>query len=146
MENIEQAESFLRRARTKLDEGKEQLQKCNYAESVSASQESIEFSVKTLFLVCSVNFPKSHEVKELPFAKLIARIPAAACNVYNFPRVLLLARFWHGFYLVAKYGFEELKVGADKLLKKEEAELATKHAQEAYDACNFVYQQIRWSS
>lgn len=93
MKNIEQAESFLRRARTKLDEGKEQLQRCNYAESVSASQESIEFSVKTLFLACSVSFPKSHEVKELPFTKLMPRIPSAACNVYNFPRVLLLARF-----------------------------------------------------
>lgn len=144
MKNIEQAESYFKRAWTKLDEAREHLRKWNYAESVSASQESIEFSVKALFLAYSITFPKSHDVRELPFVELMQRIPASARDVYNFPRVLLFARFWYGFYLVAKYGFEELKVGADKLFGKEEAELASKHAQEAYDACNLPYQRIRW--
>ena len=144
MENLDQAQSYLTRAYSKLDEAREHLQKWNYAESVSGSQESIEFSVKALFLASGVSFPKSHEVKESGFAELMPKIPTTARDVYNFPRVLLLARFWHGFYLVAKYGFEELKVGADKLFRKEEAELASEHAREAYDACNLAYQRIRW--
>ncbi len=144
MINIDLAESWLARARGKLDEAKENIPKCKYAESVSASQESIELAVKSLFLACDVNFLKSHEVKELPFAKLMPKIPATACTAYNFPRILLLAKFWSTFYLVAKYGFEELKVGADKLFRREEANLAAHHAQEVYNACLLAFQNIKF--
>lgn len=144
MNNLELAESWLARARHKQDEARENIQKWKYAESVSASQESIELAIKSLFLACDVNFPKSHEVKEPPFTKLMPKIPATVRTCYNFPRILLLAKFWSTFYLVAKYGFEELKVGADKLFCKGEANLAAQHAQEVYNACQAAYQDIKW--
>jgi HEPN domain-containing protein len=144
MNNLELAESWLGRAWHKQNEARENIQKCKYAESVSASQESIELAIKSLLLACDVNFPKSHRVKEPPFVKLMPKIPATIRTCYNFPRVLLLAKFWSTFYLVTKYGFEELKVGADKLFRKEEANLAAQHAQEVDSACHDAYQGIKW--
>jgi len=144
MENLERAQSFLTRARNKLEEARRQLEHLNYAESVSAAQESAEFSVKAMFLACGAPFPKSHEVKELRFAELLKRIPDEVAQVYNLPRVFLLARFWAEFYLVAKYGYEEMNVGPDKLFKSEEAKLAVDHARECYDASSFLFQKVRW--
>ena len=143
MANVEMAESYLTRSRAKLDEARRQLKSVRYAESVSASQESIELAVKGLFLACDVSFKKSHDIKELDFAKVLPNIPDNAAKTHNFPRVLLLAWFWSGFYLTAKYGHEELRVGADKLFKKDEAELAVAHAQECQYACDHAFRQIR---
>ena len=73
MSKLEQ--SYLKRAYNKLNEAKSQLQKYNYAESVSASQECIELSVKAVFLVLGEHFPKQHEFKEQNFKKLLSKIP-----------------------------------------------------------------------
>ena len=133
MSKLEQ--SYLKRAYNKLNEAKSQLQKYNYAESVSASQECIELSVKAVFLVLGEQFPKQHEFKEQNFKKLLSKIPKEL-QFYNFPRLYLLSKFWSEFYTVAKYGLEELEVGADKLFTDKEAKLASEHAEECYLATN----------
>ena len=144
MKQETRAESYIRRASNKLDDAKAQLKKFNYAESVSASQESTEFSVKTLFLSLDVPFPPKHKIKEMKFKEAMQKLTPMETNIYSFPKVLLMARFWSEFYEVAKYGFEELGIGSDKLFGKAEAQLAVEHAGECYRACEYIYAQRRF--
>jgi HEPN domain-containing protein len=131
-------ESFLRRARNKLDEAKEHLERYNYSESISASQECIELSVKAIFLLFQEKYPKKHEFTEEEFEKILQMIPAQL-NYLDFPKVYLYSKFWSQFYTVAKYGLEKLGVGADKLFEKEETELALKHAKKCEFAASRLY-------
>ena len=67
----EQAESWLNRASNKLDEAKSQLkERYHYPESVSASQECIELSIKAIFSIAEVKFTKEHKIKEEEFKNL----------------------------------------------------------------------------
>ena len=83
----------------------------------------------------------SEEVIELSIEKAIN---IAVKNNYNYPRIYLLSKFWSHFYITAKYGLEKLKIGSDKLFKKEEADLALKHARECYNASRTFYDKKRW--
>jgi len=130
-------ESFLRRARNKLDEAREHLKKFNYPESISASQECIELSVKAIFLLFQEKYPRKHEFSEEKFEKILKMIPNRL-KYLDLPKVYLYSTFWSQFYTVAKYGLEKLGVGADKLFEKEEAELALKHA----ERCKFAASQL----
>jgi HEPN domain-containing protein len=121
-------ESFLRRAWNKLYEAREHLEKLNYPESISASQECIELSVKAIFLLFQEKYPRRHEFTEEEFENILKMIPDQLEHL-DFPKVYLYSKFWSQFYTVAKYGLEKLGVGADKLFEKEEAELALKHAE-----------------
>jgi len=73
--NIQMAESFLKRAFNKLNEAKSSLENHHYAESVSASQECIELSVKAIFLLLLLQeeYPRKHEFKEEEFEKILKR-------------------------------------------------------------------------
>jgi HEPN domain-containing protein len=130
-------ESFLHRARNELDEAREHLKKFNYSESVSASQECIELSVKAIFLLFQEKYPRKHEFTEEEFEKILKMIPAQLKYV-DFPKVYLYSKFWSQFYTVAKYGLEKLGIGADKLFEKEEAELALKHV----ERCEFAASEL----
>jgi HEPN domain-containing protein len=130
-------ESFLRRARNKLDEAREHLKKFNYPESISASQECIELSVKAIFLLSQEKYPRKHEFDEEEFEKILKMIPPQL-KYLDLPKVYLYSTFWSQFYTVAKYGLEKLGVGADKLFEKEEAELALKHA----ERCEFAASRL----
>jgi HEPN domain-containing protein len=66
------AESFLKRAFNKLNEARSSLENHYYAESVSASQECIELSVKAIFLL-QEEYPKRHEFKEEEFEAILKR-------------------------------------------------------------------------
>lgn len=139
MAKLELAGSYLQRAWNKLEEARNFLKKFNYAESVSAAQECIEFSMKSVFLIFEENFSKSHELKAEEFIKILKKIPKEL-EFYNFPRLYLFSKFWSNFYIAAKYGFENFEIGADKLFKEDEANLALKHADECYYASNGLYQ------
>jgi HEPN domain-containing protein len=130
-------ESFLRRARNKLDEAREHLKKFNYPESISASQECIELSVKAIFLIFQEEYPRKHEFSEEEFEKILKNIPNELKHL-DFPKIYLYSKFWLQFYTVAKYGLEKFGIGADKLFEKEEAELALKHA----DKCEFAANRL----
>ncbi len=103
----------------------------SYDISISASQECIEFSVKAIFLMLTGDFQKAHEIKDDEFQKVLSSVPKGLEHV-DFARVWLLNKFWGTFYLLAKYGNENLMVSAEKLFKQDEAELAYKHADFAY--------------
>jgi len=129
--NIEMAESFLKRAWNKLDEAKKRLESRHYPESISASQECIELSIKAIFMLLQEKYPKKHEFSEGEFEAILEKIPEKL-KYLDFHKLYLYSKFWLSFYTVAKYGLEKIGVGAEKLFEKEEAELALKHAEKCY--------------
>jgi HEPN domain-containing protein len=82
--NIQTAESFLKRAFNKLNEARSSLENHYYAESVSASQECIELSVKAIFLLLQEEYPKRHEFKEEEFEAILKR-SRRSLSIWNFP-------------------------------------------------------------
>ncbi len=136
-EKMEMAKSWLKRASNKKYEAKEQLKKFNYPESISASQECIELSIKAIFLLLQKKCPKRHEFKEEEFRVILNKIPDRLKHL-DFPKLYLYSKFWFTFYTIAKYGLENIGIGPEKLFEKEEAELALKHA----DKCDFAASQL----
>ncbi len=135
---FEIAESFYNRAANKRREAREYLsRKFVYPESISASQESMEFSVKSIFLYLGEEYPRSHEFNEEQFKRIIDRIPES-CQHHNFARLLILTRFWSKFYATAKYGNEKLRIGPERLFKEAEAKLALEHAGECCNAADGI--------
>lgn len=133
--SMKMAESLLKRAWNKLEEARNQLKKWNHAESISASQESIELSIKATFLLLQKEYPKRHEFKEEEFVSVLDKISKELEHL-NFPRLYLLSKFWSNFYTVAKYGYGKFGVGPEKLFRKDEADLALKHAEECRSAAS----------
>jgi len=131
------SESLVSRAWAKLDEAKRYVKESRSDMSVSASQESIELSVKGLFSMFGVPFEPKHEISDDAFRELWLSVPPEVSYV-NFQRIWLLNKFWATFYTIAKYGNVKLEAGADKLFSKREAELALEHADEAHRAANIV--------
>jgi HEPN domain-containing protein len=135
--SMNMSESYLHRAQNKLVEAEEHLKKFNYSESISASQECIELSVKAIFLLFQEKYPRKHEFNEEEFEKILQMVPAQL-EYLDFPKIYLYSKFWSQFYTVAKYGLEKLGVGANRLFEKEEAELAIKHARK----CELAARQL----
>jgi HEPN domain-containing protein len=134
----EMAESYLKRANNEYDEAKEHLEKRHYSESISASQECIELSIKAIFLLLQGEYPRSHEFKEEEFEAILKRIPEKL-KYLDFHKLYLYSKFWSSFRTIAKYGLEKLGIGAEKLFEEEEAELALKHA----DKCKFAANELK---
>jgi len=136
--SIEMAESYLNRSWHKLAEAKVHLKGLHYPESISASQECIELSIKAIFLFLQEKYPYKHEFKEEEFEAILRKIPERF-KYLEFSKFYLYTKFWSNFYTVAKYGLEKLGVGPEKLFGKEEAELALKHA----DKCKSAASQLK---
>jgi len=134
-QSMEMAESFLKRAWTKLDEAKHHLKSSNYPESISASQECIELSIKAIFMLLQKEYPRKHEFKEEEFEVILEKIPEKLKHL-DFFKLYLYSKFWLNFYTVAKYGLEKIGIGPEKLFEREEAELALKHANKCESAAS----------
>lgn len=143
--SIKMAESYLKRARNKLDEARNQLKSFHCPESISASQECIELSAKAAFLLLQEKYPRKHEFKEEEFMAVLEKIPHESEFEYlNFPQIYLFSRFWSSFYTIAKYGYEKFGVGPEKLFEKEEAELALKHADKCLRATTRLESYVKY--
>ncbi|MGB9760039.1 MAG: HEPN domain-containing protein, partial [Thermoproteota archaeon] len=106
-----------------------------YPESISASQECIELSIKAIFLLLQKEYPKKHEFEEEEFEAILEKVPEKL-KYLDFPKLYLYSKFWLSFYTVAKYGLEKIGIGPEKLFEREEAELALKHARRCYYAAS----------
>lgn len=137
-ENVSLANSWVKRAKNKLNEGKQSLTSWKHAEAISSFQECIEFSLKAISLLLLDKYPKDHKFDEKEFKEVLNQIPEELENL-EFYKLYLYSRFWSNFYTVAKYGLENFGIGAEKLFGKEEAELAQKHA----DKCYFASVQLK---
>jgi hypothetical protein len=54
-------------------------------------------------------------------------------------RVFVFSNFWASIYEYAKYGIDEFDVGPKELFRKYEADLALKHAYDAYNLARKLY-------
>lgn len=133
--SIERARSFLSRVSNKFNEAKDHFKSYHYSESISASQECIELSLKAVFLLLGEKYTKRHWFKENEFKKILKKIPDEL-KYLDFPKLYLYSKFWESSRPIAKYGFESLGIGADKLFGKEEAGLALKHAEKCKNAAD----------
>jgi len=137
-ENKELADDWLRRAKNKLEEGKQSMEKWNFAEAISAFQECIELSLKAASLLLIEKYTRDHKFDEKKFKEMLDRIPENLRNL-EFHKLYLYSKFWGNFYTTVKYGLENFGIGANRLFGKEEAELAQKHA----DKCYFASVQLK---
>ena len=132
-QNKNLASSWLSRAKNKLDEGRESLDRFNYSEAISSFQECIELSLKAVTLFLLDKYSKDHKSDEKEFVEVLDNVPETLKNL-EFHKLYLYSRFWGNFYTVSKYGLETFGVGAQELFEKEEGELAKKHADKCYSA------------
>jgi len=96
-----------------------------------------------VFLLLTDSYPKKHEFKDEEFEPLLDKVPADL-RYYNFPRLYLLHKLWSGFYTVAKYGYDKVGTGPEKLFQKEEAELAIKHAEDCRRVADMLLNRIKY--
>lgn len=132
-ENHSLADSWIKRANNKLDEGKRSVEHWKYAEAISSFQECIELSLRVRSLLLLDKFSKDHKFDEREFKEVLDKIPDALAN-QDFHKLYLYSRFWSNFYTIAKYSLENFGIGAEKLFSKEEADLAQRHAGKCYFA------------
>lgn len=137
-ESKELAKSWLERAKNRLEEGRQGIEKFHFSEAISAFQECIELSLKATSLLLIEKYPRDHKFDEKEFKEMLDKVPENLKNL-EFHKLYLYSRFWGNFYTVAKYGLENFGIGANKLFGKEEAELAKKHA----DRCCSVSVQLK---
>lgn len=147
---------WLSKAENALNRAREEISKIHYSDSVTASLECIEFSIKSIFLFYGFKFPKIHKVeleinekdkkeKSSPFKMAIDKLEVVLEQIpspYEKEKMIksfFYFKFWGEFYTLAKYGSIELGMGPDKLFKEKEAKLALDHAEE----CISLAHQIR---
>jgi len=130
MSDYDLACEYITRSLNRLEETKRQIENGRFDTAISAAQESIELSIKSIFLMLRGTHARKHEISDGDFSNILGSIPSELRHL-NFARVWLINKFWSNLYTTAKYGSQTLKIGASGLFQKEEAELAYKHAQEA---------------
>ncbi|MCX5643979.1 MAG: HEPN domain-containing protein [Phycisphaerae bacterium] len=117
------------------------------SESIEASQECVELSVKSVLSLLGIEYSLSHGWNKEELGHIAEQIQKRRLlngltqqNLYyssRLPRLLLLANLWAQFYLPAKYGFEAGNLASSQeLFTKPEAELAVRHAEECYQAAS----------
>ena len=145
-------EGWIDKAWNQLQAAKEHAKSSTqYSEAIQAAQQCVELSVKSVLSFLDVPFPLSHgwEQDKKQFAaiaeqiqkkQLIDKLTAQYINhIVNLPRLLFLVNFWAQFYTTAKYGFEAGYLASAKdLFKREDADLAIRHAEECYQAASHI--------
>lgn len=131
--------SFLTRACNRLEEGKAQLDKNHYPESISACQECIELSIKAIYHFAAVKFPPEHTFAEESYKRVLENIATCASKRKNLERLYMISTFWSSTYSLAKYGYQKIGVGPEIIFQKKEAVLALLHAFEVYDQARNIY-------
>ena len=144
---IEKAGRHLEAAKAHLDSSG------RYSESIEASQECVELSVKAVLSLLGIRYTPRHEweptkkefsciAKQIRERQILSKLRKQYLqHSIPLPRLLFLMNFWAQFYIPAKYGFEvELLSSAEDLFRKEDAELAVRHAEE----CHRAAQELKW--
>ena len=139
--HLEYAENLIDKAKKLLLKSEEELNEypTSYSNIIANCQTAIELSSKAVFKIMDLDFPKEHqllfergkkgeEVKKVTKELLSKEFPEHFAYKEELPRLIFLTYFWYRFYTIAKYGISELDIPPDKLFKKEDAELAIKHA------------------
>lgn len=152
--NEELAREYLYRAKKFLDEGEGYLKKYDYPECVRRCQESVELSVKSMFLLTKGEVPEkwqrhdisdalSEFIKELPENEdvLVIQFKREA-----YPLMLIKLKALAAWREPAYYGDQEKRIPASKLFGKWEAEISVGWAQSVYSDCSSFIHNIKVKS
>lgn len=142
---LKKAQSFLRKAKISYQNILSSLAS-NYPECVSAAQEVIEFSAKSIFILVIGKYPKVHDFnKNINSKNLLKETLTCLKKIlpdfpkYKFERIFFFSDFWSKFYEIAKYGDDEmLKIDAEDLFVGKEAQLAHSHAEESIKIAEYI--------
>lgn len=139
--HLEYAKNLIDKAKKLISESEKELEGYfpSYSNIIANCQAAIELSGKAMFKIMGLDFPREHqllferrkkgeEVMKITKGLLFKDFPKNFVYKDELPRLIFLTYFWHRFYTIAKYGIDELNVPPDKLFKREDAELAVKHA------------------
>lgn len=127
------------RACNRLEEGKRQIDEKHFAEAISACQECIELSIKSVFHFTGIKFPPEHRFMEENFRRVLKKTSECVPKLEGVGRLYMISEFWFSMYNIAKYGCGKIAVGPEILFKKKEALLALEHAYECYRKASAVY-------
>jgi len=139
-------DGWIKKASNKLNAARDLIKTgTQYSEVIQASQESIEFSVKSVLSLLEIDFSPKHgwDLNSNQLTEMIKKIHSKNINkllankylenVVRLPRLLFLINFWSQFYIASKYGIsKEYFASAEELFEKAESELSIKHAEECY--------------
>ena len=144
-------EGWLQKAFNQLHTAREHLKyACRPSETIQASQECVELSVKAILSMLNIQYSKKHgwEVNKEEFEKIAKQISDA--NILEklsnqnlphirLPRLIMLMNFWSQLYLPSKYGYSANDLAPAKdLFDVKEAKLAVEHAEECYNSASFL--------
>ena len=131
--------SLMTRACNKLNEGKRQIDERHFPETVSACQECIELSIKSVFHFVGVKYPPEHKFMEENFKKVLEKTSKCAPELKGVERLYMISEFWLSMYNIAKYGCGKIGIGPERVFKKKEALLSLEHAYECYRKADYIY-------
>lgn len=116
------------------------------SESIQASQECIELSVKSILELLNIDYPRKHSwtrdqlgglAKQIHERALVDKLAEHNLSHMELPRLLLLANLWGHLYVPAKYGYSDgYLAAAHELFRPNDAKLALEHATECYAAAS----------
>lgn len=139
-------EGWIDKASNHLQVAKKSFDSFNYSESIEASQECIELSVKSILSLLNIDHSKTHGwtkdqflkiAKQIKEKKILTKLKKLYLDHIKLPRLLLLNNFWAQFYIHAKYGIEaEHLAPPQELFNKKDAEFALNHAEECNRAAS----------
>jgi HEPN domain-containing protein len=141
-------EGWIDKAHNQLQAARGHLaSRVRWSETIEASQESIELSVKSILSLLRIDYSLTHGWNAEALAGIAEQIrqrdivpKLRAQNLYwgaRLPRLLILTNLWAQFYLAAKYGLEAGKLAPpQELFEEREAQLAVRHAEECCSAAN----------
>lgn len=135
--DIDKVQSQLRIAQEKLNAS-------GYADSIQASQCSIELSVKSVLSLLEIEYEPRHAwskkqlssiAQQIQERQILHSLKDQGVEIVRLPRLLFLMNFWASAYLPSKYGMEEAYLAsAQDLFERQEVELALQHAKECYQS------------
>lgn len=139
MRMSEFAESFLKRAKSRLLSSEAAFSRGEYPDVVRHSQECVEFSIKAILRLVGVEYPKKHEVSDV-MLEVKEMFPEWLQRDIN--RMAEISKKLAMEREPSVYGEEETGVPPSKLFGEKEAEAALNEAREVYERCEKFFRRF----
>ncbi|MFQ5831995.1 MAG: HEPN domain-containing protein [Candidatus Thorarchaeota archaeon] len=140
MTNIDMAQGYLKRARSRLVDAPAALKRKDYPEAIRYSQECVEISTKSVLRLFGIEYPGSHEVSDLI---LHNREMFPDWFETEIDRVRIISRQLSGVTGLAMYGDESSGTPPDELFTQADASRAVEQARIVFDLASRLLEEFR---
>lgn len=136
------ADALVAESGTALFRSDRLLEDADFHGAIEAAQHSIEFSVKGVLTLTSVEFKKEHEVsKQLETASRLIR-GLEAWEKESLARLKWISPMWSWANVDAVYG--SIDGPASRLFRADDAKTAIQYAREAYNTAQTILSAVRF--